>query len=115
MIDRLQRVDAGHAAKLETQDDGFVVLTSVTHILTNQHKIRPESSAQEWENICSLYVYFNFYFVYSITSFYGLEFFFFLFELFVLSKIPSIVTPKMNGGNFGLVDLTKQQQMRNAS
>ena len=76
MIDRLQRVDAGHAAKLETQDDGFVVLTSVTHILTNQHKIRPESSAQEWENICSLYLYFNFHFVYSITSFYGLEFFF---------------------------------------
>lgn len=57
MIDSLQRVDARHAAKLETQHDGFVVLTSVTHVLANQHKVRPESSAQEWENICRYFIF----------------------------------------------------------
>ena len=46
MIDGLQRVDAGHSAKLETEHDGFVVLTSVTHVLANQHEIRSESSAE---------------------------------------------------------------------
>lgn len=54
MIDSLQRVNARHAAKLETEHDGFVVFTSVTHILANQHKVRPESSAQEKKKYLSL-------------------------------------------------------------
>jgi len=57
MIDSLQRIDARHASKLETQHDGFVVLTSVTHVLANQHKVRPESSAQEWENIYRYFIF----------------------------------------------------------
>lgn len=42
MIDGLERIDAGHAAKFQSEKDGFVVLTGVTQVLANQHKIRSE-------------------------------------------------------------------------
>lgn len=51
VVDGFQWVNAGNASELESQDDGFIVLRGVSHVLPDEHEIRPEGPTLSSPNI----------------------------------------------------------------
>ena len=56
VVDRLERVDAGHKAVLEAEQSGLEVLTSVPRILTDQEEVRLQKAASNNQSEKSIQV-----------------------------------------------------------